>query len=673
MPIVPVFDPSTGANGGPPSAGGGADPSVSSSLGDTVDTTSPYSFAPTLTVSAGATVATTITRMSDGSSVTVTDPTTTTPTATLTAADATVGDSFRCASVATDGSYTDEHVTVVFMEGTGNSTVTPPSPTSEAVAAGGSAADKTFSAFTDADGVIDHYGHEIVDAVGTVTATDGGSDNTLGPWSFSGETDGDSFALILTAYDASGNPLASAVHQVDIAAPSADSIVTAPAATSEAVAAGGSLSAKTFGAFTDPDGVIDNYVATVENASGSAAVSGSGLGPYTFSGTADGDAGTLYLTARDTSDNHLATAVHSFAIEFAVTDLTAPDDPNPSQVTNTTAGVTSKSLGSWSASVTVTGSGKYSDGSAAPSPSISGSGAGPYSYTVTGLAADSVAHYEFSGEAADGQVAKVGDAIVTGNPGPIEFSDVTTYDYTSDNDTTVTITVGGGDTTLREADQTSAKGVVFAVNRVHSPTTSITVASDGIDIDVQRNTGNAERMTYTQKATASDADLSDGGKICVIDAVVQDIALTSTDSGIFILLSDSSAPFGTDNSLGVQVRLRSGATEYRLGRVVGGSANLSGYTSGAGSITSIAVRWIVSGDRILTMLWQLNATSPITVYKAGGSVLDEDSAGSPGTVGYVTLSNPDPWYVHYEYGVDNASAQAVGRVSHFATEELDYT
>ena len=100
-------------------ASAASDASVSSSLGDVVDTTSPYSFAPTLTVGAGATVLTTITRASDASSVSVTGSTTATPTATLTAASATVGDSFHCESVATDGSFTDTVVTTVFMEGTG--------------------------------------------------------------------------------------------------------------------------------------------------------------------------------------------------------------------------------------------------------------------------------------------------------------------------------------------------------------------------------------------------------------------------------------------------------------------------------------------------------------------------------------------------------------------------
>ncbi len=89
--------------------------------------------------------------------------------------------------------------------------------------------------------------------------------------------------------------------------------VTAPGTTTEAVAAGGSFGAKTFGSFTDPDARIDNYLATTTNSAGSTAWSGSGLGPYTASGSADGDAGVLTLTARDSSNNHLATAVHEYS------------------------------------------------------------------------------------------------------------------------------------------------------------------------------------------------------------------------------------------------------------------------------------------------------------------------------------------------------------------------
>jgi hypothetical protein len=83
------------------------------------------------------------------------------------------------------------------------------------------------------------------------------------------------------------------------------------------VSSGGSPTAKTFGAFTDPDGVIDNYNATMVNAVGSTSASGTGLGAYTFSGSSDGDAFTLKLDARNSSNEILATAVHTVNIASA--------------------------------------------------------------------------------------------------------------------------------------------------------------------------------------------------------------------------------------------------------------------------------------------------------------------------------------------------------------------
>jgi hypothetical protein len=92
----------------------------------------------------------------------------------------------------------------------------------------------------------------------------------------------------------------------------------------EAVASGGSPAAKTFGAFNDQDSTINNYNATIVNAVGSTSVSGSGLGPYTFSGSADGDSFALKLDARNSSNEVLATALHSVDIAAAAGGAT-PD------------------------------------------------------------------------------------------------------------------------------------------------------------------------------------------------------------------------------------------------------------------------------------------------------------------------------------------------------------
>lgn len=95
--------------------------------------------------------------------------------------------------------------------------------------------------------------------------------------------------------------------------------VTPPAAQSQSVAAGGSLSDVTFGAFTDPGARISSYSATKTNVVGSATISGSGLGPYAIAGDADGEVLGIELDALDASANVLATAVYTGSIGSATT------------------------------------------------------------------------------------------------------------------------------------------------------------------------------------------------------------------------------------------------------------------------------------------------------------------------------------------------------------------
>ena len=172
---------------------------------------------PTLSESAGAdspTYVTSVTKVSDASSVTVTTPTTTTPTWTNPAEDAD-GDSLLVLSQVTDAyGRISQSAVALDLAGTGNSLVTPPASTNEGVISGGSPAAKTFSAFTDTDGLIDNYNASLVIASGTPAIAAGSG---LGAYTFSGTADKDVFALKLDARDSSNNVLATAVHVVGIA------------------------------------------------------------------------------------------------------------------------------------------------------------------------------------------------------------------------------------------------------------------------------------------------------------------------------------------------------------------------------------------------------------------------------------------------------------------------
>jgi ribosomal protein S21 len=90
-------------------------------------------------------------------------------------------------------------------------------------------------------------------------------------------------------------------------------IVTPPAPSAQFVAAGESISAKTFSRFKDPERVIRKLSASIKS-SGSATLSGNGLGPYSISGAVNGERGAISLRALDADNNVVATAIHVWGI-----------------------------------------------------------------------------------------------------------------------------------------------------------------------------------------------------------------------------------------------------------------------------------------------------------------------------------------------------------------------
>jgi len=146
------------------------------------------------------------------------------------------------------------------------------------------------------------------------------SGSDLGPYTWSGTADGESYVLSLTARDAFNNN-AAACAAVDIAGGGGGSSNFAPAANPARQDLDSQVqpATTTFGAFTGGTEPL-SYVATVSRPDGStASVAGTGVGPYTWSDTADGEAYALSLKATDANSNE-ATAV-------AVVDIAAPGAP----------------------------------------------------------------------------------------------------------------------------------------------------------------------------------------------------------------------------------------------------------------------------------------------------------------------------------------------------------
>jgi hypothetical protein len=240
--------------------------------------------------------------------------------------------------------------------------------------------------------------------------------------------------------------------------------VSPPAATTESTAAGVGLAGKTFGAFGGADaGSIDGYTARTVNASGATSWSGSGLGAYTPSGGADGDAGVLALDA-----------------------------------------------------------------------------------TIGGVVVATALH-DYTRAAAAGGATRLYDV-----------------DFTA-NITDLTLTVGGGDTTLYESDGTTPKATVGAWNRVTTPSTStaaITAANGGGKV---QNAGtNTSTDLYTRITAASiGADFTDPSKVYMVSIRVSGQSLVGADATFGMWISPA-ADFSTTNGSWGGQQYRNSGTSYRL-------------------------------------------------------------------------------------------------------------
>jgi hypothetical protein len=299
-------------------------------------------------------------------------------------------------------------------------------------------------------------------------------------------------------------------------------------------------------------------------------------------------------------------------------DLTPPASPTPAKVTNATAAVTSKSLGSFSASGTLTGSGKYSTGSAAPAPSINGSGAGPYDWSASGLNPNSVALYRFELDDGAGQVAYVYDAVVTGAPSPIEWSTLAEVDLTTDL-TDKTFTKGAGDETLYLNDGTTPKAIIRHFDRVATSTAVCrATASDGGLYLSGSLSGKETNVTILPPSGAFTPDYADRANVYRVDMI---IGTTTHDTGHVL-----SAMFGPDNSsaaadgtVGFQIQRTGGSTfPLRLKRNLSGQAFSADYgTVPSAAITNLAVCAIIRLGRNI----ELYATEQATY-------LDADPSGA---------------------------------------------
>jgi len=188
--------------------------------------------------------------------------------------------------------------------------VTPPAATSEAVASGGEPSPKTFGAFTDPDGRIASYSAAITSVVGSTAIASGSG---LGAYTVSGSDDGDSYALRLTALDSEGEPLATAVHVVDIAVAEYEPLVPPATPAAQALASGVTSSAViSWGSPTGGSGSTTHETVLTQDVGAGASLSAGAV-----IGLEDGDVCRVRRTWTDAVTGQTVSAVTTVSVAAA--------------------------------------------------------------------------------------------------------------------------------------------------------------------------------------------------------------------------------------------------------------------------------------------------------------------------------------------------------------------
>ena len=327
--------------------------------------------------------------------------------------------------------------------------------------------------------------------------------------------------------------------------------VEPPAPASESVAAGGSLAAVTFGAFTDAGGRISSYSATKTNVVGSGTISGSGLGPYTISGTADGEVIAIELDALDSGGDILATAAYTGAI------------------------------------------------------------------------------------AASGGAA---------------WSAVESTDYTTDI-TDLTITVGGGDTTLYEADGTTVKATVGAVQRLGTAGVARITAADGGGYIEQAGSTRAVTLYQRLDLSALSVDPSDTSTAILVSVAVSGQTFGQNNDAITVRIGSGSNPNdGGFFGYGIQQLRVSGTSYVRRGiQVIGGTGSVGANQDSQTSARAATVTtFVLLGGRIADVFSTAGSTPDSGVPTVGGTVIKSDQSTTDTIENGATIDQTTDLYVHVE-------------------------
>lgn len=403
------------------------------------------------------------------------------------------------------------------------------------------------------------------------------------------------------------------------------SLATPPADTDDTVAAGVSLSAHTFGAFSGAGAAdIVSYTATNVQGAGTCTWSGTGLGPYTPT-DADGDNGTLYLDAWDSAGgtgNRLGRAIHTYSRAAATgtepvvastlaATLSGADGYSYAPTLSLSAG---DAGGTWSTTIT-----RASDGA-----SVSVTGSTTTTPTATLNVADTSAGDAFKCRSVytdpSGFVGEFTTVYQVDGVSAASWQDIHSYVFSS-NVTDLTLTKAAAAVYLYESDGTTPIIKLRFLDRSNTPvSTAVCTAASGKLLLTNQSNGGTEASYVWGEITEADTGIDwSSGKQYALDFVLSGLSWGSNADDCWIVFGTSQSGISSGNNVGIRLR-RSLPTDYNQNgrRYFSGASNGVKTNSETSAPTSAVVRMIFDRARLVAIFWKTNTTTRLTGWPTVG-------------------------------------------------------
>ena len=265
-----------------------------------------------------------------------------------------------------------------------------------------------------------------------------------------------------------------------------------------------------------------------------------------------------------------------------------------------------------------------------------------------------------------GLTQKLTYAVIYPQAGGATWTTTKDLDFTSDVTNIASITFGGGDTTLYEADGTTEKATIRGDVRLGGPTKSANVtsgtgfqllshgATDGSDIAVKFVDGGANAWEDPGVTLSDENPVS-------IDIIMSGLNynVANTDNITAVLSDNFLIVGGSTNETrgGYLVRTGSGDFEVNGRRVVGGSSQLGTPTdSNATQSTTCVFRIIIWKGCYADFYWERGTTTPLEGIPTVAGNVKKMVIGTENIAIEGTLPMPNNFYVALEAFSSGASS-----------------